>query len=70
VAIVLTLKPAVRIDEHMLSVRISEVEGGKRELSIAQIKEVQKVLLDLLAAEWKSNPCGVVALLGMHAEKR
>jgi hypothetical protein len=65
-AVLLTLKRSVPIDEHALSVKVSKAEGKKVELPIGQIKAVQKVLLDLLAQEWRQNPRGVIRLLRKH----
>ena len=68
-AVLLTLKHSVPIDENALSVRVSKAEGKKVELPIGQIKEVQKVLLDLLGQEWRGNPRGVIRLLRKHGGK-
>lgn len=38
-----------RINENTLAKEIAEREGGKRNLSIADVKEVQRHLLDRLA---------------------
>ena len=38
-----------RINQHKLAIAISKIEGGKVNLPIAQIKEVQKKLLEELA---------------------
>lgn len=65
-AVLLTLKRSAPIDENQLSVRVSKAEGKKVELPIGQIKEVQKIVLDLLAQEWRSNPRGVIRLLRKH----
>ena len=37
------------INENLFAKAISDMEGKKEEVNIAQIKEVQKCLLDLLA---------------------
>jgi len=68
-AVLLTLKRSVPIDEHALSVRVSKAEGKKVELPIGQVKEVQKIVLDLLAQEWRRNPRGVIRLLRKHGGK-
>ena len=65
-AVLLTLKRSLLIDEHQLSVKVSKAEGKKVELPIGQIKEVQKVVLDLLAEHWRHNPRGVIRLLRKH----
>ena len=65
-AVLLTLKRSVPIDENQLSVKVSAAEGKKVELPIGQIKEVQKVVLDLLAEHWRRNPRGVIRLLRKH----
>lgn len=48
------------INEHSLAVDIALMEGGKKHLSIGQIKEVLKISLRLLAEE---KPSEVLALL-------
>jgi hypothetical protein len=54
-----------RINENKLAEEIAEREGGKKNLTIAQIKEVQRHLLDLLA----EKPCSdVFALIAKHAK--
>ena len=68
-AVLLTMKRSVPIDEHALSVEVSRVEGKKVELPIVQIKEVQKIVLDLLGEEWRRNPRGVIRLLRKHGGK-
>ena len=65
-AVLLTLRRSVPIDEHALSVRVSKAEGKKVELPIGQIKEVQKIVFDLLAREWSRNPRGVIRLFRKH----
>ena len=65
-AVLLTLKRSVPVDENTLSVQVSKTEGKKVELPIGQIKEVQKIVLDLLAQEWCRNPRGVIRLLRKH----
>jgi len=51
------------IDENILAMCVADREGKKHELPIGQIKEVQKILLDLLANEnWRA----VKALLRKH----
>ena len=67
-AVLLTLKRSVPIDENQLSVKVSKAEGKKIELPIGQIKEVQKIVLDLLAREWRDNPRGVIRLLRKHGQ--
>lgn len=56
-----------KINENILSKHISQYEGGAKELSIGQIKEVQRILLELLAVEWETgNELGVIELLKKH----
>ena len=64
--LVLSLKPAREIDENRLAVAVTHREGKKIELPIGQVKEVQKIVLDLLAEHWRANPRGVVRLLHKH----
>ena len=65
---ILSLKKNRSIDENLLATRITNVEGRKVEVNIAQVKEVQRVLLELLCVEWRTNPHGVAALLEKHAK--
>ena len=69
-AVLLTLRRNRPIDEHQMSVEVAKIEGKKVELPIGQIKEVQKIVLDLLAQEWSRNPLGVIRLLRKHGGKR
>ena len=55
-----------KINENTLAKMVSEEEGGGENLSIAQIKEVINVTLDLLS-EYKMSE--VVALIEKHAEE-
>jgi len=41
-----------KINQNVLAKRISETEGKLKEVNIGQIKEVQKVLLRILATEY------------------
>lgn len=62
----ISLKRQIRIDENLLAQDVSQLEGGKKLVDHAQIKEVQKHLLDCLGQMFKTNPRGVVALLKRH----
>ena len=64
--LVLSLKPTREIDENRLAVEVTRREGKKIELPIGQVKEVQKIVLDLLAEHWQVNPRGVGRLLRKH----
>ena len=57
------LKEVDLINLNDLAVLICEREGGKVNLSIAQVKEVLKHTLDLLGEEYVSHPMAVVELL-------
>lgn len=48
------------ISQNKLAQAVAEVEGGKQNLSIAQIKEVIKITLDKLSEE---KPSDVLRLL-------
>jgi len=65
--LILTLKRKVKVDENVLAKQVAHLEGGKEQVNIGQIKEVQKILLDLLGAELRVNPRGVIALLRKHS---
>lgn len=55
------------IDEHDLSLKVAEREGGKEQVNIAQIKEIQRLLLEELAKEKANgNSDGVLKLLAKH----
>jgi len=59
----------MKINENILTKKIAEVEGGRKNLSIAQIKEVQKLLLDYLATEWSNgNEVEVIKLIISHIQ--
>lgn len=51
-----------KIDLNKLAKRICELEGGKQNLSIAQVMEVQKHTLDQLALALVKNPSGFMEL--------
>ena len=53
----------MKINENKLAKKIADIEGKKYELSIAQIKEVLKITLELLNLE---KPSKVLALLEKH----
>lgn len=56
-----------RIDENELAKRATLLEGKKRSLPIAQIKETAKILFRELSAEWHGgNEAGVIELLKRH----
>jgi hypothetical protein len=61
-----------KLNENVISKTISEREGGKVELNISQIKEVQRLLFEILSDEWfvNGNSVGVVQLLEKHFNKR
>lgn len=67
-AILVSMKRTRPIDENLMALRVVNVEGKKESISIAQVKEVQKIVLDMLAVAWQTNPRGVVALLRKHAK--
>jgi predicted transcriptional regulator len=53
-----------KINENKLAKAVTEVEGGDLNLSVAQVKEVMKAMLDVLANEFSMSE--VVALLESH----
>ena len=61
-----TLRPHRHIDENMLAQAIAEREGLKEQVNIAQIKEVQRHLLDLLGETLVTEPAAVIALIAEH----
>lgn len=56
-------KPKQRIDLNRLAHTVAGIEGKLDSQNIAQICEIQKIVLDLLADEWRANPRGVAELL-------
>ena len=52
------------INENRLAKRVSQLEAGKKETSIAQIKEILRSTLDVLAREYKMSE--VVQLIEKH----
>ena len=64
----LPLEAASPIDQNDLAKRVKAGEGGKVKVSIAQVKEVQGIVLDELAAEVTAgNTAGVLELLRKRA---
>jgi len=61
--LLLTLKPKRKINQNDLAWEICKLEGGKKQMDIAQVKECLKCTLDTLRVEWKTNPRGVKELL-------
>jgi hypothetical protein len=57
---------AMAINENALAKKVTEAEGLKKVLSIADCKEVLRITLDLLACE---RPSEVLALLEKHEER-
>ena len=56
-----------KINENTLAKMVAEQENGKKEISIAQIKEVIKLTLDYLGNEWiDGNETGVIELVKKH----
>ena len=55
-----------RINENKLAKEVTLREGGKINLSIGQIKEVQKHLLDILANDYRVSE--ICELLERHLE--
>ncbi len=55
-----------KVDEQWLAEEVAKREGGKENLSIAQVKEVQRNLFDLLS---KLKNDEVIALLDAHRKK-
>ena len=54
----------MKINQNLVSKEIAAEEGGKKNLSIAQIKEVQKIFLKILNRHWRSgNEVGVITLI-------
>lgn len=66
-AVVLTFKPRRRVDLHKLVTeatrREGEAPGWTAPVNIAQASSIGKHVLDLLAAEWRKNPRGLVKML-------
>ena len=57
----------MKINQNILAQKIAECEGLKDSLTIAQVKEVLKLTLQELAAEWKEgNEEGVIYLIKQH----
>jgi hypothetical protein len=60
---ILTLKKKKSINQNHMAVQIAQREGRAKETDIAQIKEVLRCALDILAEHWRDNPRGVEDLL-------
>lgn len=59
-------KPYQRIDENCLATDVAIREGRKKQVDIAQIKEIVRLTLDSIAARQASNPKGVRELIKRH----
>jgi len=58
------------INENDLALRVAKAEGKKEQIDIAQIKEVQKIILEELAKEkTKGNSDGILKLISKHQTK-
>lgn len=56
-----------KINENKLAESVVKEEGGKQSLSIGQVKEVMRIVLEHLAHElFVSNASGVMELLERH----
>lgn len=60
-------KQAAPIDQNDLARDITEAEGGKQSLSIAQVKEVLRLTLEALA---KHRPASVLKLVYAHKKAK
>jgi len=54
----------------ILAERIAQVEGKKKQVNIAQIREVLKATLCLLAYEYEFDPYDTVAFLKKYRERK
>lgn len=61
--VIISAKRQRPINLNNLAKAASQREGLKKQTNIAQIAEVQRHTIDLLAAEFKYNPAGVIDLL-------
>lgn len=61
--LVFSLKRRRAVDLNALACEVAKREGLKVNQPIAQVEEVQRHVLDLLAEEFHGNPAGVVKLL-------
>ncbi|HOF19406.1 MAG TPA: hypothetical protein PK082_10895 [Phycisphaerae bacterium] len=61
--LVLSRKRKLTVNQNLLAEAICMMEGKKQALSIAQVKEVLRIALDLLGRELESNPKGTLELL-------
>lgn len=55
------------INENRLAKRVSQLERGKKQISIAQIKEVLRRTFDVLAHEYRMSE--VVQLIEKHQRR-
>jgi len=58
----ISLKPKRHVNLNVLYDEVTRLEAGVKQVSRAQAGEVSSCLLDLLAAQWETNPRGVVDL--------
>jgi len=58
------------INENKLAQEVAKREGGKKNVSIGQIKEVQKLIFEVLGdfiSEDRAKPSDVLALVEKHS---
>jgi hypothetical protein len=57
----------MKINQNHMATKIAQLEGGSVNINIAQIKEIMKITLELLAQEIKNNNVeGVIDLIESH----
>lgn len=66
--LVLSRKKKVKVNLNDLAVNITRAEGMKKQVNIAQTKEVLRCTLQLLRNECKLNPKGFMELILGKAE--
>jgi len=52
----------MRINLNEFAKEVAKREGKKRSLPIGQIKEVQRIILEMMGEKFKANPIGVMQM--------
>lgn len=60
----------MRIDFNALAIRVSQREGGRRQIDITQIRELQRILFEELAAIPEEDVLETLASVRGNVEKR
>ena len=60
----------MKIDFNALAIRVSQREGGRRQIDVTQIRELQRILFEELATIPEEDVLETLALVRGNVEKR